>query len=110
MSGKCVVHGLGNAWRRILRCDPEQHALAKELFLELVNKSHRQRESRLGALIGEQRTRLKYAIWNRSGVLLADWQYSNSKAGLVRISLQDSRGTKSKPKNGGERTKRTYWP
>ncbi|MEQ1829360.1 MAG: hypothetical protein ABL921_25575, partial [Pirellula sp.] len=28
------------------------------------------------------RLKIKYAIWNRSSVLLADWQYSNEKAGL----------------------------
>ncbi len=28
------------------------------------------------------RSKLKYAIWNRSALLLADWQFTNSKAGL----------------------------
>jgi eukaryotic-like serine/threonine-protein kinase len=34
------------------------------------------------SVAANDRTKLKYAIWNRSSVLLADWQYTNPNAGL----------------------------
>lgn len=33
-------------------------------------------------LASEDRTKLKYAIWNHDSVLIADWQFTNPKAGL----------------------------
>ena len=33
-----------------------------------------------------ERTKLKYAIWNRNSILLADWQFSNSHVGLGSLT------------------------
>ena len=38
------------------------------------------------SLKAEERSRLKYAIWSRSSILLADWQYTNDKVELGSIT------------------------
>ena len=39
-------------------------------------------ETKSDTVAANDRTKLKYAIWNRDSVLIADWQYTNPKAGL----------------------------
>ncbi len=39
-------------------------------------------DSRNESFAANERTRLKYAIWNRSSILLADWQFANLNVGL----------------------------
>ena len=70
----------------ILRKAEEQSKL-KDVFENLVSspvmlESATKEES----ISDKDRTNLKYAIWNKSSVLLADWQYTNANAGLGGLS------------------------
>ncbi len=39
-------------------------------------------DNRNESVADHERTKLKYAIWNRSSILLADWQFTNANVGL----------------------------
>jgi len=61
----------------------EEQAKVKFVFENLVALPIKlETETKEESVAANDRTKLKYAIWNRSSVLLADWQYTNKNAGL----------------------------
>ena len=61
----------------------EEQAKVKYVFENLVALPIKlETDTKEESAAAYDRTKLKYAIWNRSSVLLADWQYTNPNAGL----------------------------
>jgi len=71
-----------NARQEILAKSDEQ-ASVKCVLERITNQPlNLQSEEKGKTQKANERLKIKYAIWNRSSVLLADWQYENEKAGL----------------------------
>ena len=65
----------------------EEQAKVKFVFENRVAQPVKlESDTKAESTAANDRSQLKYAIWNRSSILLADWQFKNKNAGLGGLS------------------------
>ncbi len=71
-----------NGRAEILRNAEEQIKIKRVFENQIAAPVKLETDTKNESVSANERSKLKYAIWNRSSLLLADWQFSNSNAGL----------------------------
>jgi tRNA A-37 threonylcarbamoyl transferase component Bud32 len=83
LDNKIQNPSLSEGGRRETLANCDEQAKVKCVLEKLTNQPVRlQSETKDATQQANERLKIKYAIWNRSSILLADWQYANEKTGL----------------------------
>lgn len=71
---------------KILRNAEEQKKLKSVFENQVALPIKLETDTKVESVKAEERSKLKYAIWSRNSILLADWQYSNDEVKLGSLT------------------------